>query len=93
MRDELNWAKRDQPLKPTVMIAMPGQREWPGRFKLIQLSDEVTSFLYGSGENPAYGSATRVPKWGYGTYHDLFDIGYTRPHVGPQDLKKLGIIC
>ncbi|KAK5800961.1 hypothetical protein VI817_003173 [Penicillium citrinum] len=91
MRWELNWTKRDPPLKPTVTIVMPGQREWPGRF--IQLSDEVTSFLYGHGENPADGSATRVPKYGYGMYHDLFDIEYTRPDIDPQDLKKLGIIC
>ncbi|OOQ91233.1 hypothetical protein PEBR_01490 [Penicillium brasilianum] len=32
MREELDWANRDQPLKPTVTIAMEGHRRWPGRY-------------------------------------------------------------
>jgi hypothetical protein len=91
MREELDWTKRDQPLKPTVTVAMDGHRKWPGRF--IKLSDEVASFLYGSGENPLNGSDTRSPKDGYGTNHDLFEAEYTRPNVNFLDLKKLGIIC
>lgn len=90
IRDELNWTQRDQVLKPTVSIAMYGQREWPGRF--IKLSDEVTDFLYGAGENPVNGSDTCTPKGGYGTHYDLFEAEYTRPHVEDIDLKKLGII-
>ncbi|KAJ5195312.1 uncharacterized protein N7498_008750 [Penicillium cinerascens] len=91
MREELDWIERDQPLKPTVTIAMEDHRKWPGRF--IKLSDEVASFLYGSGENPLDGADTRSPKDGYGTDHDLFEAEYTRPNVNFQDLKKLGIIC
>jgi hypothetical protein len=91
MREELDWTKRDQPLKPTVIIAMEVHRVWPGRF--IELSDEVASFLYGCGENPLNGADTRSPKDGYGTNHDLFEAEYTRPNVNFQDLKKLGIIC
>ncbi|KAJ5175096.1 uncharacterized protein N7482_000973 [Penicillium canariense] len=91
MREELDWTVRDQSLKPTVTIAMEGHRRWPGRF--IKLSDEVASFLYGSGENPLDGTDTRSPKDGYGTNHDVFEAEYTRPNVNFQDLKKLGIIC
>ncbi|KOS38368.1 hypothetical protein ACN38_g10818 [Penicillium nordicum] len=91
MREGLDWTERDQPLKPTVTIAMEGHRIWPGRF--IRLSDEVASFLYGPGENPLDGADTRSPKDGYGTNHDLFEPEYTRPNVNFQDLKKLGIIC
>ncbi|KAK4861315.1 hypothetical protein LT330_004231 [Penicillium expansum] len=91
MREELDWTKRDQPSKPTVTIVMEGHRIWPGRF--IKLSDEVASFIYGSGENPLDGSYTRSPKDGYGTNHDLFEAEYTRPNVNFQDLDKLGIIC
>lgn len=90
MREELDWIERDQPLKPTVTIAMEGLCRWPGRF--IKLSDEVASFLYGSGENPLDGTNTRNPKAGYGTKHDLFEAEYTRPNVNFQDLKKLGFV-
>lgn len=90
MREELDWTERDQPLKPTVTIAMEGHHIWPGRF--IKLSDDVACFLYGSGENPLDGTDTRSPKGGYGTNHDLFEAEYTRPNVNLQDLKKLGII-
>lgn len=89
MREELDWTKRD--LKPTVKIAMEGHRVWPGRFS--KLSDEVASFLYGSGENPLDGTGTRSPKDGFGTNHDLSEEEYTRPNVNVQDLKELGIIC
>ncbi|CEJ60152.1 hypothetical protein PMG11_08737 [Penicillium brasilianum] len=91
MREELDWAKRDQSLKPTVTTAMEGHRRWPRRF--IELSDEVASFLYGCGENPLNGADTRSPKEGYWTNLDLFEAEYTRPNVNFQYLKKLGIIC
>jgi hypothetical protein len=90
MREELDWAKRDQRLKPTVTIAMAGHRKWPGRF--IKLTDEVASFLYGSGENPLNGRDTRSPKDGWGTNHDLFEAEYTRPNVSVEDLAEMGII-
>lgn len=90
MREELNWAERDQLLKPTVTIAMAGHRMWPGRF--IKLTDEVASFFYGSGENPVDGADTRSPKDGWGTNHDLFEAQYTRPNVSVQDLAEFGII-
>jgi hypothetical protein len=89
MREELNWAERDQ-LKPTVTIAMEGHRRWPGRF--IKLTDEVASFLYGSGENPVDGGDTCGPRNGWGTNHDLFEAEYTRPNVSIPDLRKLGIV-
>jgi hypothetical protein len=88
MREELNW-ERDQ-LKPAVTIAMEGHRKWPGRF--IKLTDEVASFLYGSGENPVDGGDTRSPRNGWGTNHDLFEAEYTRPNVSVPDLRKLGIV-
>lgn len=90
MRERLNWARRDQPLKPTVIIAMKGYRGMPGRF--VEVTDEVTSFLYGSGENPVEGKNTRNPKFGIGTNRDLFEAEYTRPNVSVQDLAELGII-
>ncbi|CAG8061745.1 unnamed protein product [Penicillium salamii] len=92
MREDLVWTKRDQSLKPTVTIAMEGQRRWPGRFVKLS-SDEVATFLYGSGENPLDGDSTSSPKSGYGINYDLFEAEYTRPNVNFMDLKKLGIIC
>ncbi|CAI7678653.1 unnamed protein product [Penicillium pancosmium] len=89
MREELDWAERDQSLKPTVTIAMRGYRAWPGRF--IRLSDEVTSFLYGSGELPVDESDTHNPTQWCGTHYDLFEEEYTRPNVNYIDLRKLGI--
>ena len=70
---------------------MGGHRIWPGRF--IKLSGEVSSFIYGSRDNPLDGTDTRSPKDGYGSNHDLFATEYTRPNVNFQDLKRLGIIC
>lgn len=60
------------------------------RFAL--LTDEVTIFLYESGEIPTQGSLLNFPKLGMGTLHDIFEPEYTRPHVGMQELKKLGIL-
>ncbi|KAJ5198009.1 uncharacterized protein N7498_007126 [Penicillium cinerascens] len=79
MREELNWAERDQPLTPTVTIAMEGYYGMPGRF--VEVTDEVANFLYGSGEIPVNGKDTRNPKFGIGTNRDLFEAEYTRPNV------------
>jgi hypothetical protein len=91
MREKLDWPKRDQLPKLMVRITMEGHRIWPGRF--VKLSDEVASFLYGSGENPLDGANTRSPKGGCGADYGLFEVEYTRPNVSKLDLKRLGVIC
>ncbi|KAJ5773935.1 hypothetical protein N7457_008831 [Penicillium paradoxum] len=68
---------------------MEDRRKWPGG--VIKLTDEVISFLYGSGETPVDGADTRSPKNGWGTNHDLFEAEYTWPNVSIQDLTKLGM--
>lgn len=50
-----------------------------GRFVL--LTDEVTNFLYDSGEIPTQGSLLNFPKLGMGALHDIYEPEYTRPHV------------
>lgn len=88
MRDELDWTKRDQLLRPTVKITMEMERMHSGRIAVLE--DEVTNFLYGSGEIPT-SDVPNFPKLGMGTLHDIFEPEYTRPHVLIQELKELGI--
>lgn len=90
MREDLNWAKRDPPLQPTVTLAMEGFARMPGRF--VEVTDEVASFLYGSGEIPVGGQNTRSPKVGMGSCRDLFETEYTRPNVEIVELAALGIV-
>ncbi|KAF3397950.1 hypothetical protein F1880_005795 [Penicillium rolfsii] len=89
MRDELDWNERDQSLRPAVRITMGIDQMQPGRFAL--LTDEVTNFLYDSGEIPLQGSLLNFPKLGMGTLHDTFEPEYTRPHVCMLELQELGI--
>lgn len=90
MREDLNWATRDPPLKPTVTIAMEGFSQMPGRF--VEVTDEVASFLYGSGEIPLDGQNTSCPKIGMGSCRDLFEAEYTRPNLDIVELAALGIV-
>jgi hypothetical protein len=90
MRDELNWTERDLSLRPTVAIVMEGYDRMPGRFAIV--TDEVTNFLYGSGEIPVQGMSNRNPKFGMGTLRDLFEDDYSRPNLSVKDLAELGII-
>ena len=92
MREDLNWATRDPPLKPTVTIAMEleGSARMPGRF--VEVTDEVASFLYGSDESPVDELDTRSPKIGMGLCRDLFEAEYTRPNLEVVELAALGIV-
>ena len=89
IRDELDWKKREETMRPAVRILMEGFSRTPGRFVL--LTDEVVNFLYGSGENPIEGMSTRNPKFGMGTSHDFLEAEYTRPSLSMKDLAQLGI--
>ncbi|KAJ5628054.1 hypothetical protein N7490_010282 [Penicillium lividum] len=89
MRGELDWTKRDRSLRPAVRIAMEMEEMQCGRFAL--LTDEVTNFLYDSGEIPTHRSIINIPKLGMGTLHDIFEPEYTRPHVDIRELQKMGI--
>lgn len=82
MREELNWAERDQ-LKLTVTIAMEGYRRWLGRF--IKLPDEVARFLYGSGENPVNGGDTCGPRSGWGRAMTFLK----RSILGPTSVSRI----
>jgi hypothetical protein len=55
-----------------------------GRFAL--LTDEVTNFLYDSGEIPTERSTIIFPKLGMGNFHDYFEPEYSRPHVNMPEL-------
>lgn len=90
MREDLNWASRDPPFKPTVTIAMEGFTKMPGRF--VEVTDEVASFLYGSGEIPIDGENTGSPKIWMGLCRDLFEAEYTRPNLDIVDLAAMGIV-
>lgn len=90
MRDELDWTKRDQSLRPAVKILMDDNYRKSGRFVL--LTDEVMNFLYGSGEIPIEQSQPRSPKLGMGTLRDLFEPEHTRPNVSMNDLQELGLV-
>lgn len=90
MRDELGWNKRDRSLRPAVKITMEMRHMHSGRFAL--LTDSVTNFLYDSGEDPTHDEVLNRPAEGMATLHDLFEPEYTRPHVDPEELVKLGIV-
>ncbi|KAJ5814285.1 uncharacterized protein N7503_001035 [Penicillium pulvis] len=90
MRDELDWSKRDQSLRPAVRITMDIDQMRPGRFAL--LTDEVMRFLYDSGEIPTTRDIRNYPKLGMGTLHDIFEPEYTRPNLGMREHREMGII-
>ncbi|CEO60552.1 hypothetical protein PMG11_05175 [Penicillium brasilianum] len=81
--------RSDETIKPSVRIVMPGY-VMIGRG--VWLEDEVNEFLYGSGENPMQGQNSQMPKFGMGTFRDLFEPEFTRPNLELRQLSELGIV-
>lgn len=90
MRDELDWNKRDRSLRAAVSISVEIAQTESGRFDL--LTDEISNFLYETGEIPTSESSCHFPKRGMGTLYDIFEPEYSRPHVHFRELQELGIL-
>lgn len=90
LREELDWSLRNPASRPSVRIIME-RMERPMVGKAIWLEEEISAFLYNSGEYPMDGIDSTRPKFGFGTMRDLFDPEFTRLFDYSRRLREIGI--